>query len=144
MSDEKTEPSLLPVDPKNPDDLGLCGLAPFETTINDPSYETCKSHDAEYNRNIEGLPNDGILDTTADFVEGEAEVEAKSLYGVVTAPIYSALVTVIGIPLWIWESFMRPEPLVLPQPSVALQEPTPQLQEPQTQPQKVQASDEKQ
>lgn len=88
------------------------GIAPLESPLgaNDPSEPVAEVHDLEFDAHMLGLPNDGITDTTLHFDEGEAEVEGKSLFGVITAPIYAVLATVIGVPLWIYEGITGKSP----------------------------------
>lgn len=63
------------------------GVKLGETGEWDPSSKVCKPHDLEFDANTEGKPNNGIVKTSADFVEGEAAVEAESLVKTVTTPV---------------------------------------------------------
>lgn len=92
-----------------------CGIRiagiPVETGPGDPSYKVCKVHDLEGDAHTEGLPNNGLLVTTTDFIEGEAKVEVRGLYAVVSAPIYAVLATVVNPFLWVWEGWTKKDPV---------------------------------
>lgn len=114
MADDSTK---VKPDPKSiVDNEGIvdtdlaCGMAPIETDTWDPSQEVCDQHDLEDDARIEGLPNDGLLDTTTDFIEGEAKVEAKGWYAVVSAPLYAIAATVVNPFLWIYEGITGKSP----------------------------------
>lgn len=110
-----------PKNPTNDSDLS-CGLAPLETGSWDPSNEECVAHDLEFDAVKAGIDNSGVTETTLNFDAGEAKVFAKSAYGLVTAPLYAVLATVIGVPLFLWHRVTRraqqePQPPEPPQQS---------------------------
>lgn len=99
--------SALAVATPTPDPDGFCGVWPFETGKWDPLLKVCVAHDAAYDKEINGQPNDGYWKTTEDFITSGYQVAKTNLLAAVELPLYSILIVGIGGPLWILHKLNR-------------------------------------